>query len=200
MPQVDLKTLENTQESTKSESISFIWETIKIIVISLAIIIPIRYYLVQPFFVKGASMQPNLENGNYLLVDELSYRFQTPERGDVVVFRYPYDTSQFFIKRIIGLPNETVEIRNDTVKIYKDDKTTGTVLKEDYLLASQKTIGDLITKLKADEYFVMGDNRLQSSDSRKWGPLDQKYIIGRAFIRLWPFDEITPIPDFKYDI
>src|SRR3990167_6829816 len=101
--------------NVKSELLAFIWETTKVVVISLAIILPIRYYLVQPFFVKGASMEPNFEDGDYLLVDELSYRFSVPKRGDVVIFRYPQDPSQFFIKRIIGLPDETIEIKNNTV-------------------------------------------------------------------------------------
>src|SRR3989344_2413481 len=108
--------------NVKSEVLIFIWETIKVVVISLAIILPIRYYLVQPFFVKGASMEPNFEDGDYLLVDELSYRFYAPERGDVVIFRYPLDQSQFFIKRIIGLPSETIEIKNNTVTIYNKNK------------------------------------------------------------------------------
>lgn len=145
-------------------------------------------------------MEPNLENGDYLLVDEISYRFRESERGDIVVFRYPYDTSQFFIKRIIGLPNETVEIRNNIVKIYKDDKANGTVLDEPYLPFSQKTLVDTVVKLKDKEYFVMGDNRLQSSDSRKWGSLDKKYIVGRAFVRLWPFNQITTVPEVNYEI
>src|SRR3989338_3846297 len=98
--------------SVKSEVLAFVWETIKVVVISLAIILPIRYYLVQPFFVKGASMEPNFEDGDYLLVNEISYRFSMPERGDVIVFRYPLDPSQFFIKRIIGLPDETIEVKN----------------------------------------------------------------------------------------
>src|SRR3990167_6622730 len=96
-------------ESVPNKSQSFVWETVKIIALCIAIILPIRYYLVQPFFVRGASMEPNLENGDYLLVDEISYRFDEPKRGDTIVFRYPADPSQFYIKRIIGLPDETVE-------------------------------------------------------------------------------------------
>src|SRR3989338_11483072 len=110
---------ENYQNLTsKNEVLSFIWETTKVVAISLAIILPIRYYLVQPFFVKGASMEPSFEDGDYLLVDEISYRFSEPIRGDVIIFRYPEDRSQFFIKRIVGLPGETVEIKNNKVIIY----------------------------------------------------------------------------------
>src|SRR3989338_5283921 len=105
----------NNQEkySRTSEVLAFIWETAKIIIISLAIIIPIRYYLVQPFFVKGASMEENFHDGDYLLIDEISYRLEVPRRGDVIVFRYPENQTQFYIKRIIGLPGETVEIKNN---------------------------------------------------------------------------------------
>jgi|SRR3989344_5528643 len=181
--------------NSKNDSPSVFWETLKIIVISIAIILPIRYYLVQPFFVRGSSMEPNLENGDYLLVDEIGYRLEEPKRGDTIVFRYPPDPSQFFIKRIIGLPGETIEIRSNKVKIY-DDKDI--VLEESYLEESQQTLGDVVVRLKADEYFVMGDNRLQSSDSRRWGPLQKKYIIGRAFIRLWPINEITRIKRVNY--
>ncbi len=140
-------------------------------------------------------MEPNLMNGDYLLVDEISYRFGGPRRGDTIVFRYPADPSQFFIKRIIGLPGETVEIRNNKVKIYDSESV---VLKENYLSESQQTLGDMVVRLGNDEYFVMGDNRLQSSDSRRWGSLKKKYIIGRAFVRLWPVNDISNISRVNY--
>ena len=178
----------------------FIWETIKIVVISLVIILPIRYYLIQPFFVKGASMEHNFENGDYLLIDEISYRFRPPERGEVIVFRYPFDTSQFFIKRIIGLPGETIEIRNNIVRIINLDNSDGIILKENYLDLPQKTLGDTIVKLGGSEYFVMGDNRLQSSDSRRWGNLDKKFITGRVLIRLWPLNSIATMPRINYSL
>ena len=164
----------------------FVWETAKIIIISLAIIVPIRYYLVQPFFVKGASMEENFHDGDYLLIDEISYRFKKPKRGDVVVFRYPENPSQFFIKRIIGLPGETVEIKNNQVTIYNSKVKTGLNLKEIYLSDNQQTIGNVNIGLDIDEYFVMGDNRLQSSDSRRWGSVAKSLItgqIGRASCR-----------------
>src|SRR3990167_3282503 len=181
--------------SVKSEILAFVWETIKVVVVSLAIILPIRYYLVQPFFVKGASMEPNFEDGDYLLVDELSYRFSVPERGDVIIFRYPQDTSQFFIKRIIGLPDETIEIKNDLVRIYNKDKPEGFVLDESYLASEQKTVGNSVTKTDDNEYFVLGDNRLQSSDSRRWGSVNKSLITGKAFLRPWPVSKISKIPD-----
>src|SRR3989338_6830577 len=113
---------EPTEDYSKTrETSAFVWETVKVIIISLAIIIPIRYYLVQPFFVKGASMENNLHDGDYLLIDEISYRFNKPERGDIIVFRYPENHSQFFIKRIIGLPDETVEIKGNKIIIYNNE-------------------------------------------------------------------------------
>ncbi len=192
----------NEEESqipkVKSEILAFVWETIKVVVISLAIILPIRYYLVQPFFVKGASMEPNFEDGDYILVNEISYRFSMPARGDVVIFRYPQDPSQFFIKRIIGLPDETVEIRDNKVVIHNQSKPEGFVIEESYLAPQQKTLGNSITKLDNNEYFVMGDNRLQSSDSRRWGPVYQSLITGKAFLRPWPLSKIIRIPSVSY--
>lgn len=182
----------------RSEAFSFIWETVKVVVISLAIIIPIRYYLVQPFFVKGASMEPGFEDGDYILVDELSYNFKDPARGDVVIFRYPLDTSQFFIKRIIGLPSETVEIRDNEVIIYNKQKPEGFILDENYLDSSQETVGNLRIKLDGNEYFVLGDNRLESSDSRRWGALNEVLITGRAFVRPWPLTRVEKIPHIQY--
>ncbi len=167
----------------------FSWEIIKIVVISLAIIIPIRYYLIQPFFVRGASMEPNFDDGQYLVVDEISYRFEDPERGEVIVFKYPKDPSQYYIKRIIGLPNEVVEIKENQVKIYNDQNPEGIILDESaYLTDSGRIPNETYLKLGPDEYFVMGDNRQASSDSRVWGPLKKDLIIGRVWVRAWPFN------------
>ena len=185
---------ENNQNlASKSEILAFVWETIKVVVISLAIILPIRYYLVQPFFVKGASMEPNFEDGDYLLVDEISYRFSEPERGDVVVFRYPEDRSQFFIKRIIGLPDETIEVKNNKVIVYNAKNPGGVALVENYLDSTQETLGNMLLRLDDNEYFVLGDNRLQSSDSRRWGAVNESLITGRAFLRAWPFNKFDKI-------
>ena len=184
--------------SLRSEALAFLWETIKIVVISLIIILPIRYYIVQPFFVKGASMESNFEDGDYLFIDELSYAFGVPNRGDVVIFRYPLDQSQFFIKRIIGLPSETIDIRNNKVTVYNAQHPEGIVLDETYLDAGQQTLGAMRTKLDDNEYFVLGDNRLHSTDSRVWGALNESLITGKAFIRLWPFSKVAKIPQIQY--
>jgi len=180
----------NNNNSIKEELrniLSFIWETAKIVIISLAIIIPIRYFLFQPFFVRGASMEPNFESGEYLIVDEITYRFREPQRGEVVVFRYPEDPTQFYIKRIIGLPNETVRIEGGQVYIFNKENPQGFILEEPYLGDNDFTPGNIEVKLDENEYFVLGDNRQASSDSRRWGPVPDHYLIGRAFLRAWPF-------------
>lgn len=182
------------------EILAFFWETIKIVAISLIIILPIRYYVVQPFFVKGASMESNFEDGDYIFIDELSYNFNEPARGDVVIFRYPLDQKEFFIKRVIGLPGETVEIKGNKVIIYNKKDSDGFVLSESYLDASQETVGTSRIKLDDNEYYVLGDNRLKSSDSRRWGPVHRSLITGRAFVRLWPFSRATKIPHVAYPI
>jgi len=169
---------------------AFIWEITKIVIIALVIVIPIRYFIFQPFFVKGQSMEPNFENGDYLIVDEISYRFQEPMKGEVVVFKYPNDPSQRYIKRIIGLPGETIEIENGKVIIFNENGSQ--ILNElNYLPPGLQTIGDIRVSLDKDEYFVLGDNRASSSDSRRWGPLPRENIIGRVFLRAWPFTTIT---------
>ncbi len=157
-------------------------EALKIFVLIAAIVIPIRYFLFQPFFVSGASMEPNFYSGEYLLLDEISYRFRDPLRGEVVVFKYPEDPSLFFIKRVVGLPGETIEISDGIVKIYNDQFPQGKILDEPYVVG--KTEGSLRISLKDDEYFVLGDNRYRSSDSRNWGPVSRKNIIGRAWIAI----------------
>ena len=161
--------------------LDFTWEILKIVIISLVIIVPIRYFLIQSFFVKGASMEPNFLDGDYLIVDEISYRFDLPERGDVVIFRYPLDPSQFFIKRVIGLPGEKIKVIDDVVFV------NGEQLDESKYLQGVVTAGNVEVVLGNDEYFVLGDNRQASSDSRRWGEVNKKFIIGRAWLRAWPF-------------
>jgi len=169
--------------------LSFIWETAKIVIISLAIIIPIRYFVFQPFFVRGASMEPNFEDGEYLIIDEISLRFHEPQRGDTIIFRYPKDPSQYYIKRVIGLPGEIVKIESGKVTIFNKENTAGFILDESYLSEENKfTSGDTEIKLDENDYFVMGDNRRASSDSRRWGAVPRHYIVGQAWLRAWPFN------------
>ncbi len=164
-------------------------EFIKIVVISLAIVLPIRAYVAQPFIVEGDSMEPNFNDGQYLIIDELSYNFKNPERGDVIVLRSPAQPALFFIKRIIGLPGEELKVEGGKVIIRTNSERI--VLDEEYIPEGVDTIPDSSIKLKDGEYFVMGDNRQRSSDSRAWGPLDKDNITGRAFLRLWPPTKIS---------
>ncbi len=167
----------------------FVLEVIQIVVISAAIIIPIRYFLIQPFYVKGASMEPNFYDHEYLIIDELSYRLGHPQRGEIVVFRYPRDPSQFFIKRVIGLPGETVEIANGNIVLYTKEHPNGFALEESYIV-HEITTGKAKTTLAADEYFLMGDNRDESLDSRSFGPVKRTGIIGRVWVRGLPLSRM----------
>jgi signal peptidase I len=171
---------------------SFFSELFRFAIVTLLIVLPIRIYIAQPFIVSGSSMDPTFMNGEYLIVDELTYRLEKPERGDVIVFRFPQDTSKFFIKRIIGLPGETVDVNGNVISIENSAFPKGFTLDETYL--THKTYSNTRTTLGSDEYFVMGDNRSASSDSRIWGPLPQKLIIGRALVRLLPITRAAALP------
>lgn len=165
---------------------TFSWDIIRVAAIALVLAGLVRYFLIQPFFVEGASMEPNFEDGEYLLIDEISYYFKPVSRGEVVVFHYPLDTSKYYIKRIIGLPNETIEIKNGKIIIYNTDNPDGLFIDESYLPREGITAGDIKKKLSQNEYFVLGDNRLASSDSRQWGTLPKNDIVGRVWLRAWP--------------
>lgn len=168
----------------------FFWETVEVILISAAIILPIRYFLVQPFFVKGQSMEPTFEDGDYLIIDEISFRFRDLDRGEVVVFRFPKEPSQFYIKRVIGLPGETVEIKDGKVRIYPAGGGQSFALEEPYLSPGERTGGAQRMFIGSGSYFVLGDNRDASYDSRRWGLVSRSDIIGRVWLRPWPFANV----------
>jgi signal peptidase I len=198
---------ENSQNTVYQGVGSFILEIIKIVFLAFIIIIPIRIFLFQPFFVQGASMEPNFENNQYLIVNELGYKkttlgvgsynwlqinpFRKIERQKVIVFRYPLNPQKFFIKRVIGLPGEKVKIENGKVTIFNKEHPNGFFLDEKaYLPMGVKTLGDMTITLKNNQYFVMGDNRMFSSDSRSWGPVPASDVIGRVELRAWPLNKI----------
>ncbi len=158
----------------------------------VVIVIPLRLFVISPFVVDGESMHPTFENLNYLIIDEISYRFEAPQRGDVIVFRYPLDPSVFYIKRIIGLPGETVSITHGIVTITEPSGTSFS-LNEPYVSSEDATYDTKVT-LNPGNYFVMGDNRPNSSDSRVWGQLPGKEIIGRVALRLLPLSQIGLFP------
>ncbi len=168
------------------------WELIRYAGIAVIIVIPIRYFIAQPFIVSGSSMFPTFENGQYLIVDEISYRLHSPKRDDVIVFRYPNDTKKFFIKRIIGLPNEKIDIKGSSVTITNKEHPKGLELDQPYV--ENKSSNNAHFELGEGEYFVMGDNRSASSDSRYWGPVPKKLLIGKVFLRLLPLSKINVSP------
>jgi len=178
---------------------SFIFDILKTVIIVLVIVVPIRYFLFQPFIVKGESMEPNFYDGDYLIIDEISYRLKEPQRGETIIFKYPKDPSKCFIKRIIGLPGETIKIQNDQVIILRNSDSQ--ILDEsEYLSEFGETfsLGFKEISLAEDEYFVLGDNRKRSSDSRNWGILPEKNIVGRAYLRIWPFSNFRKIKAPEY--
>lgn len=169
-----------------------ILDFIKYIVIAVLIVIPVRMFIAQPFIVSGESMFSTFLDGDYLIIDEISYHLGEPQRGDVVVFKYPLDTKRYFIKRIIGLPNEEIEVKNGIITITNKENPEGFELKENYL--KQDFSDSFSFKTGDKEFFVLGDNRARSSDSRFWGALPENLIIGRALVRLLPLNNISYLP------
>ncbi|MFA6603616.1 MAG: signal peptidase I [Patescibacteria group bacterium] len=173
-------------KSLVSRTLEFFGELLHVVIISLAIIVPVRYFLIQPFYVKGASMEPNFYDHEYLIIDELSYRLHEPVRGDIVVFRYPNDPRQFFIKRVIGLPGDRVVVSGGQVTIYDAAHPDGWLLDESAYLGALRTPGEKDVTLGAGEFFLMGDNRSASLDSRVFGPVSRPFVVGRVWFRGWP--------------
>lgn len=173
------------------------YETLRTVVLVLLTAFIIRVFVMQPFLVQGASMEPTLTNSEYLIVEKVAYKFRQPERGEIVVFRAPINWTENYIKRVIALPGETIKIENNTIYI------NGEILQENYAQAGGSVSFDdpnysLEVTLGEDEYFVIGDNRSHSSDSRSWGPLPKQNIIGRAFMALFPLDAfgVFQSPDY----
>ena len=176
----------------------FVVEVVQIMVIALAIILPVRWLLIMPFIVKGASMEPTFLNNEYLIIDELSYNFHAVNRGDVIVFHPPTAPKEYYIKRVIGLPGETVNINDGVITIKNADNPNGFPVKESYI--AEFTFGHVENvKLGDEEYYVMGDNRDTSLDSRKFGAIEGKSIVGRVWLRGLPFDRFGAIvtPDYQ---
>lgn len=163
-----MKPEEGQEEPILEEKKNSFWDFFKFTIMAVVIVFLFRTWVAQPFIVSGSSMEPTFQNGNYLIVDEISYRFHGPEKGDVIIFRYPRDPSKFFIKRVAYLPGETVEINGE-----------------------KRVLGE-------NEYYVLGDNSPQSSDSRYWGTLNKDLVVGRAFLRLWPITKLDILPGSNY--
>lgn len=179
----------------------FLLEMVKIMVLAGITIGLVRYFLFKPFYVKGASMEPNFKEHEYLIIDEISYRLREPARGEVVVFKYPENPEkEYFLKRIIALPGETVKIAEGRVTVYNKAHPEGVVIKEAYLPKNLQTLGERVTVVEENQFFVLGDNRPNSYDSRRFGPVDRSLIVGRAWFRGWPFTKISILetPDFGF--
>src|SRR3989344_660997 len=179
---------ENNQKSEGSS----IWEFVRYALVAIIIVVPFRIFIAQPYVVSGSSMDPTFKDGDYLIVDQISKRFEPIERGDVIIIRYPRDPSKFFIKRLIAFPNEKIEIKNGEVTVFNEDNPLGQKINGEYVVYPKNE--DLVVQLEGDEYFVMGDNRAGSSDSRVWGPLPKKNVIGRPILRLLPLSKIDLWP------
>lgn len=181
----------NSDTPQNSSKASFL-EIVRYLVIAVLIVVPFRIFIAQPYVVSGSSMDPTFKDGDYLIVDQLSKRFELPERGSVVIIRYPRDPSKFFIKRLIGFPNEKVVIDHGKVSIFNEEIPDGLTLSEPYVFYSKNEV--LEFELGSDEYFVLGDNRAGSSDSRIWGTLPQDNIVGKPVVRLLPLNKIQVLP------
>ncbi len=181
--------------------LSFIFDIIKLVVIAFIIVWPIHYFVFQPFYVVGPSMEPNFYDKEYLIIEKISYRFNNPRRGEVVVFESSSNPKDYLIKRIISLPNEKISIKRGEIYIYNTQIPQGLKLEENgYLAPGTATPGQIDVSLKNNEYYVLGDNRNMSLDSRVFGPIKRQDISGRAWFRGWPFQNIGLIkmPVFAY--
>ncbi len=184
------KTQENSKKNRFKEIVK---EVIIFGLIAFGVVLPFRMYIAEPYLVDGRSMDPTFKTNDYLIVDKFSYIRGTPERGSVIVFKYPGNPKKSFIKRVIGLPGETVIVKDDTVTIKNSEVPDGFQLDQSYITHPSKN--EQVTRtLSQDEYFVMGDNRAESFDSRSWGALNKKYILGKPIIRLWPVNQIGLMP------
>jgi signal peptidase I len=204
-------------EKLKQEG-SIVWEIIKTIVGVALFVFVFRFFVIQPFYIIGSSMEPDFHQAQYLFIDEFSYLFRGPARGEVIVFKHPEATCTAYvegnpilqrfnpgpctdyIKRVIGLPGETVILHNGKFTIKNKEHPDGFTLNETYIAQGVTTLGDQTVTLGNDEYFVVGDNREPNAsyDSRAWGPVKREFITGRAWLRLLPPQDFSFIPTAKY--
>ncbi len=166
------------------------------IVTTILLAFILRFFVIQPFVVEGSSMEPNFHNEEYIVIDKISYRFRPPQRGEVVVLHPPIQPDQNYIKRIIGLPGEKISIQDGDVFI------NGQKIEESYLGTENHKTEPLNQRESAtlgpDEYFVLGDNRSHSSDSREWGKLPKENIEGRTWVIAYPFSNFQIVTAPKY--
>ena len=187
----------NAPMEKRGSSIKAIFEGMLYFASAFVLAMGIQAYIARPFIVNGASMDPTIQDGEYLIIDEISYRFNPPARGDVVVFKAPPSPDKYYIKRIIGLPGETVQIKKGVVTIINKESPNGFTLNNP--LITHPLEENVEFKVPLHGYFVMGDNRNGSYDSRSWGVLPKENLRGRAFVRLLPLSRIELMPgDINY--
>lgn len=165
-------------------------ELVETVLLTLVIFFMIRF-AIENYRIEGESMEPNFHNGQFLLVNKIQYLIGSPQRGDVIIFRYPLNPKKNFIKRVIGLPGEKVEIRAGKIFV------NGVRVPEPYPYNFADYDYGPIT-VGSDEYFVLGDNRPYSSDSHSWGMVPVKDLIGKAWISYWPTDDWGIVPTYSY--
>lgn len=189
----------SSSSSQRRGSSSWWVEILKMFVIVAMIVVPLRAFVIQPFLVDGDSMEPNISSGQYLLIDQLTYRFRAPERGEVVVLDAPHTPGTFYIKRVIGVPGDTVEVKDGLVVLSTPAYPDGVVLEETYLNGSI-TPGDLSVTVPDGHVFVLGDNRSASSDSRVFGAVPYADLVGRAWVKGLPVAQAGTIdqPEYPY--
>lgn len=180
----------NSSPKESNTGLSYFTEFLKIFIVAAAIILPIRLFLIQPFYVKGASMEPNFHENEYLIIDKLSPHFKPFVRGEVIVFRYPKTDHRFLIKRVIGLPGEKIVIKNQAVTIFNEENTDGIPLDESSYNPRELSQRLIVETLAKDEYFVLGDNRPVSFDSERFGAITEDQIVGRVVFRGLPINRI----------
>jgi signal peptidase I len=181
----------------------FTAETIRTILIVVGLAYVLRLFIFEPFVVEGASMAPRFATNDYLIVDKVSYRMSDVQRGDIVVFKYPNDITTNYVKRVIGLPGETVTIENGKVRITTAEDPTGFFLNESLYLnpdvaTTLPSISRSSFEVTAGNFFVMGDNRPASSDSREWGLLPFSNIIGRVVVQAYPLNRASFVNHARY--
>ncbi|MDD2647014.1 MAG: signal peptidase I [Patescibacteria group bacterium] len=180
--------------------VSFLWDVVKLVIIAFIIVWPIHKFVFQPFLVQGPSMEPNFYDREYLIVEEVSHHFVDPQRGEVVVLRSPYNSREYLIKRIIALPGERIVIKEGNIWIYNGKNPQGVKVEENYLPAGLNTGGEVDQMLAVDQYYVLGDNRSVSLDSRSFGPVQRGMVIGRVWLRGWPLNRLANfrLPTYQF--
>ncbi len=197
----NLKVKLRNRKKNISPFLSLILELVKLVVLAFIIVLPIHRFVFQPFYVVGPSMEPNFYDNEYLIIEKINYYFNEPVRGEIIIFTPSHNPQNYLIKRVIGLPGEKIVIQRGKVMIYNEKFPQGITLDErDYLTPGTRTPGEIEVELDSEQYYVLGDNRNLSLDSRSFGPISKDDIVGRAWLRGWPFKVagLIELPDFVY--